>query len=72
MLCIWRIGTMGHSAQRQNVLLCLLALEQVLRRQGWRAAAGAGVEAAAAHYAAAGAAAVDVSDSLGAGGAGRY
>ena len=69
---IWRIGTMGHSAQRQNVLLCLVALEQVLRRQGWRAAAGAGVEAAAAHYAATGATADDVSDSLGAGGAGRY
>ena len=69
---IWRIGTMGHSAQRQNVLLCLAALEHVLRRQGWRAAAGAGVEAAAAHYATAGATAVDVSDSLGAGGAGRY
>jgi len=69
---IWRIGTMGHSAQRQNVLLCLAALEQVLRRQGWRAAPGAGVEAAAAHYAGAGATAVDVGDSLGAGEAGRY
>jgi (S)-ureidoglycine-glyoxylate aminotransferase len=52
---IWRIGTMGHSARRENVLLCLAALEQVLRREGWKAEAGAGVEAAAAHYAAAGA-----------------
>src|SRR6266850_3564163 len=26
---IWRIGTMGHSAQRQNILLCLGALEHV-------------------------------------------
>ncbi len=52
---IWRIGTMGHSARRENVLLCLAALEQVLRREGWKAEADAGVEAAAAHYAAAGA-----------------
>jgi (S)-ureidoglycine-glyoxylate aminotransferase len=51
---IWRIGTMGHSAQRGNVLLCLAALEQVLRREGWKAEAGAGVEAATAHYAQAG------------------
>lgn len=53
---IWRIGTMGHSARRENVLLCLAALEQVLRREGWKAEAGAGVEAATAHYRAAGAA----------------
>jgi len=70
---IWRIGTMGYSAARRNVLLCLAALEHVLRRQGWRAAPGAGVEAAAAHYAASGAGAEeDVEDSLGARGAGRY
>jgi (S)-ureidoglycine-glyoxylate aminotransferase len=52
---IWRIGTMGYSAQRQNVLLCLAALEHVLRGEGWPAGAGAGVEAARGHYAAAGA-----------------
>ena len=71
---IWRIGTMGHSAQRRNVLLCLAALERVLARQGWRAAAGAGFDAAVAHYAAAGAAPTDieVTDSLGARGMGRY
>jgi len=71
---IWRIGTMGHSAQRRNVLLCLAALERVLARQGWRAAPGAGCDAAEAHYAAAGAAAadLDVTDSLGARGMGRY
>jgi (S)-ureidoglycine---glyoxylate transaminase len=70
---IWRIGTMGYSASRRNVLLCLAALEQVMGRQGWRAAAGAGVEAASAHFAAAGATGrADVSDSLGARGAGRY
>src|SRR5204863_352709 len=28
---VWRIGTMGYSARRQNVLLLLSALEQVLR-----------------------------------------
>jgi hypothetical protein len=43
---------MGYSAQRQNVLLCLAALEHVLRGEGWRAPAGAGVEAAVAHYSA--------------------
>ncbi len=47
---IWRIGTMGYSAARQNVLLCLAALETVLRREGWRAPAGGGVDAALAHY----------------------
>ena len=50
---IWRIGTMGHSARRENVLLCLEALEQVLSREGWKTEAGAGVEAATAHYGAA-------------------
>jgi (S)-ureidoglycine-glyoxylate aminotransferase len=54
---VWRIGTMGCSATRQNVLLCLAALETVLRREGWRVAAGAGVDAALEHYAAANAAA---------------
>ncbi len=69
---IWRVGTMGYAAQRQNVLLCLAALEHVLRGEGWRAAASAGVDAALAHYAAAGAgAAWNVEDSLGAGGIGR-
>jgi (S)-ureidoglycine---glyoxylate transaminase len=48
---IWRIGTMGHSAQRQNVLLCLAALDAVLRAEGWKSEPGAGVAAAAAHYA---------------------
>jgi len=35
---VWRIGLMGHASSRQNVLLCLTALEDVL------AAAGAGIE----------------------------
>ncbi len=73
---VWRIGTMGYSARRQNVLLCLAALEAVLRGEGWRCAPGAGVEAARGHYAAEGPAppaepgAVD--ESLGAGGIGRF
>jgi (S)-ureidoglycine-glyoxylate aminotransferase len=50
---VWRIGTMGYSATRPNVLLCLAALEAVLRRGGWKARAGAGVDAALAYYAAA-------------------
>jgi aspartate aminotransferase-like enzyme len=48
---VWRIGTLGYSATRRNVLLCLAALEAVLRREGWRAEPGAGVDAALAHYA---------------------
>jgi alanine-glyoxylate transaminase / serine-glyoxylate transaminase / serine-pyruvate transaminase len=52
---IWRIGTMGYSASRQNVLLCLAALEAVLRHEGFAARPGAGVDGALAHYEAAGA-----------------
>ena len=51
---IWRIGTLGYSATRQNILLCLAALEAVLRREGWKMAAGAGVDAAMEYYAACG------------------
>ncbi len=69
---IWRIGTMGDSAQRQNVLLCLAALEAVLRREGWEAEAGAGVQAALEHYRASGEAEGEVTESLGATGIGRY
>jgi len=69
---IWRIGTMGYSAQRQNVLLCLAALEHVLRAEGWRAAPAVGVEAALAHYKRAGEDnEVRTDESLGAGGIGR-
>ena len=68
---IWRIGTMGYSAQRQNVLLCLAALENALRAEGWRGAAGAGVEAALAHYArAAPVESLGIADNLGAKGIG--
>lgn len=67
---IWRIGTMGYAAQRQNVLLCLAALEHVLRGEGWTCDAGAGVDAALAHYARSGVGPRAVDDSLGAGGIG--
>jgi (S)-ureidoglycine-glyoxylate aminotransferase len=48
---VWRIGTLGYSASRQNVLLCLAALEAVLRREGWKVVAGSGVDAALGYYA---------------------
>jgi (S)-ureidoglycine-glyoxylate aminotransferase len=69
---IWRIGTMGYSARRQNVLLCLAALEAVLRGEGVRMPAGAGVDAAVAFYARAGGdGGLVVDESLGARGIGR-
>jgi aspartate aminotransferase-like enzyme len=69
---IWRIGTMGHSAARANILLCLAALEAVLRGEGWRADPGAGVAAAEAHYRTASVDATGaVDDSLGAQGIGQ-
>jgi (S)-ureidoglycine-glyoxylate aminotransferase len=68
---IWRIGTMGYSAQRQFVLVCLAALEHALRLEGRRVPAGAGLDAALAHYAAAGAVTRDAGDNLGASGIGR-
>ncbi|MEM7255068.1 MAG: alanine--glyoxylate aminotransferase family protein [Pseudomonadota bacterium] len=43
---IWRIGTMGYGARKDNVLLCLAALEACLRRAGFNAPPGAGVDAA--------------------------
>jgi len=50
---IWRIGLMGESSSRSNVFLVLSALEEILRRQGYPCASGAGVSAAQAAYAAA-------------------
>ncbi len=47
---MWRIGIMGHSAQRSNVLLLLTALESVLKRQSYGAHAS-GVDAAETIYA---------------------
>jgi (S)-ureidoglycine---glyoxylate transaminase len=69
---IWRIGTMGYSARRQNVLLCLTALEAVLRAEGFDSAPSAGVATARACYAKAGLADTDTGESLGARGISSY
>jgi len=47
---IWRIGLMGYSSQKTNVLLFLTALEKVLADQGYRRLSGAGVVAAEQSY----------------------
>ncbi len=47
---IWRIGLLGHSSRRENVILLLSALEAALVRQGWGLDRGAGVAAAEAVY----------------------
>lgn len=44
---VWRIGLMGHSCNRRNVLLCLTALEDVLGRMGTPIERGVAVPAAA-------------------------
>ena len=43
---IWRIGTMGYVCHKVNILRCLSALEIVMRRNGFIAPPGAGVDAA--------------------------
>jgi alanine-glyoxylate transaminase/serine-glyoxylate transaminase/serine-pyruvate transaminase len=48
---IWRVGLMGYSCQRTNVLLFLAALEKTLLDQGFRVPSGAGVSAAVRSYA---------------------
>jgi (S)-ureidoglycine-glyoxylate aminotransferase len=67
---IWRIGTMGYSARRQNVLLCLAALESALKAEGFSSSPGAGVEATRSFYAKAGVSEGAVGDSLGSSGIG--
>lgn len=47
---IWRIGTMGYSCSKRNVLLTLGALEAVLLRHGHQIEAGRGLQAAMAAY----------------------
>jgi aspartate aminotransferase-like enzyme len=47
---LWRVGLMGYSSQRTNVLLLLAALEKVLLDQGFSVPAGAGVGAAVRSY----------------------
>jgi (S)-ureidoglycine-glyoxylate aminotransferase len=43
---IWRIGTMGYSCNKRNVLITLCALEAVLIRHGFSAYQGQGIQAA--------------------------
>jgi (S)-ureidoglycine-glyoxylate aminotransferase len=69
---IWRIGTMGYSARRENILLGVVALEASLSAEGFSLPKGAGVAAAAAHYQKSGAGQDDTGDSLGARGTGHY
>lgn len=47
---IWRIGTMGYSCSKRNVLLTLGALEAVLLRHGHKLEAGKGLQAAMDFY----------------------
>ena len=47
---IWRIGTMGYVCRKENVLLCLGALEATLRQMGFRGPAGEAVDAAFGVY----------------------
>lgn len=46
---VWRIGLMGHSCSKKNVLLCLSALEATLKTMGIKVNSGA-LEAAASVY----------------------
>jgi alanine-glyoxylate transaminase/serine-glyoxylate transaminase/serine-pyruvate transaminase len=47
---VWRIGLMGESSRRQNVMLILNALETLLTAQGIELARGAGLVAADRAY----------------------
>ncbi|MDN5348240.1 MAG: alanine-glyoxylate transaminase / serine-glyoxylate transaminase / serine-pyruvate transaminase [Clostridia bacterium] len=43
---VWRIGLMGYTCQKKNVMLCLGALEDVLAQLGFKVEKGAGLAAA--------------------------
>ena len=47
---IWRIGTMGYTCRKENVLVCLMALETALRAHGFRAPPGEAADAALAAW----------------------
>jgi alanine-glyoxylate transaminase/serine-glyoxylate transaminase/serine-pyruvate transaminase len=47
---LWRVGLMGYSCQRNNILLFLAALEKVLLEQGLHVPSGAGTGAAVRSY----------------------
>ena len=44
----WRIGLMGHSSTRRNILTCLASLETVMAKQGYDLVPGAAIDAAKA------------------------
>ncbi len=48
---IWRVGLMGYSSQRANVLLFLDAFERILLDEGMKLPVGAGIAAATSVYA---------------------
>lgn len=48
---IWRIGTMGYSAQRENIELLLSAFDSILADMGYKFDRGVGLDAAHAIYA---------------------
>jgi alanine-glyoxylate transaminase/serine-glyoxylate transaminase/serine-pyruvate transaminase len=48
---MWRIGLMGYSSQRANVLLFLDAIERILLDQGMKLPVGAGIAAAVDSFA---------------------
>ena len=48
---IWRIGAMGHVCRKINVLKCLDALSQSLKKNGYSTPMNAGVQAAEGYYA---------------------
>ncbi|HEY0073015.1 MAG TPA: alanine--glyoxylate aminotransferase family protein [Abditibacteriaceae bacterium] len=48
---IWRIGTMGYSAQRENIELLLAAFDSILSEMGHKFERGVGPDAAHAVYA---------------------
>jgi len=47
---VWRIGLMGESSTRSNVLTLLSSLEEIFLRRGWIARAGIALEAASQLY----------------------
>ena len=51
---VWRIGLMGESSRRENVMLVLNALEEILGAMGYEVARGGALSAADRAYAAAG------------------
>ncbi|MEE8240795.1 MAG: alanine--glyoxylate aminotransferase family protein, partial [Nitrospirales bacterium] len=47
---VWRIGLMGESSTRANVLTLLSALEEIFARRGWLNRPGAALQAASSVY----------------------